>query len=729
MTTMTRKRNAYEAPHTPEIDHCSTAPPFIQAETAFLVPRIDEKELPNPPKSFRIGWRFTMACALIGTVLILICNIIFMIWSSQQPMSTNNNFLLFSGDCTAMKTVDTWVHLTINILSTLLLGASNYTLQILVAPAREDIDAIHALHKSVDIAVPSIGNWTFMTLRKRILFSILVVTSLPLHLVYNSVIFSTNSAIEYRATAVSSDFLQHNPTATPWNDAILQNTTFYNVTQLRANSSIDHISFAKASVNQFWHDANNGSFTTMDSDHCYDAVSNIYESTYSNVILFTNFSSRDKSLLSSYRSNSTDLSSTPYKFGKQYWCNQIECSGLPDDGWVIPYPLSDDGPRSYNVAQVTSCSVQQGLRHCTVELIPKLLTIVMICNFLKGVVLAYILISNVCSEPLLTLGDAIASLLEISDKYTDYQGGLSAIDTGRNLVLDISRGSVLDKNMYGWRQPYRRYISSVPLLRWMATLQICFNCCTLGLGLILAFNTPQRYSNEGVETTFRQQWQAGFGALSRDLFYQPHIFSDSTNAVIANAIIANTPQLVLSLVYITCNGLFTYMCVSAEWAGYVQEKKRGLRVTNPAGQQRKTYQLSLPFRISIPLLVMSSTLHWLLSQSIYVVRLDFFTAEGTKSDNAINGIAWSPLVLTIFVAATVVLLLVLLAFSLRKFPPGIPIVSGSSWAISAGCHAIKPGESLQKLSYGVISDLGNDKYHVGFSSGIVRPLAPGEHYR
>ncbi|CAF9921720.1 MAG: hypothetical protein GOMPHAMPRED_002373 [Gomphillus americanus] len=719
MSTITRKKIAYEALPTPGVDHCSTA------ETPFLLPHIDDKGLPKPPTSFRIGWRFTMACSLVATVFTFACNIIVMIWSSQQSRSINDNFLLFSGDCATVKTIDTWAHLAINILSTLLLGASNHTLQVLVAPTREDVDATHALHKSVDIAVPSITNWTFMTLQKRILFLIVVITSLPLHLIFNSVIFSTDSAIEYQATVVSSDFLQHNPTAAPWNDGMFQNTTFYDIPE-----DGDHIYLAKATVYQLWHDANSNLFTTIEPDHCRDITLNIFKSTYSNIILFTDFSSPNRSLISSYRLIPSQENSIPCALPKDAW--SCMPSGIPDEEWLLPYQIFKDPYANNGAAQVTSCSIQQGQRHCTVELIPKLLAIVMVCNFLKGAALTYVLVSSIISEPLLTLGDAIASFLEISDKYTNHQGGLSTVDTRRSLVPDRHRGSAVDENMNGWWQPYRRYFSSVSPLRWMATLQLFFSYCSLGLGMILAFYGPYHASfswKPKTRTNFSQQWQAGFGALFSDLFYQPQIFSDPTNVLIANAIIANTPQLVLSLAYITCNGLFTCMCVSAEWAGYAQEKKRGLRVTNPAGQQRRSYWLSLPFKISIPLLIMSGALHWLLSQTIYVVRLDFFTAEGTKSNDAINGIGWAPLMLVIFLAAAGVLLLVLLAFSLQKFPPGIPIVSGNSWAISAGCHAIKSGESLQKLGYGVISELGDDKYHVGFSSGNVRPLVPGEHYR
>lgn len=44
------------------------------------------------------------------------------------------------------------------------------------------------------------------------------------------------------------------------------------------------------------------------------------------------------------------------------------------------------------------------------------------------------------------------------------------------------------------------------------------------------------------------------------------------------------------------------------------ELRKGLRVTQPHGYQRSSYFLQLPYRWSLPLIVISGTLHWLLSR-------------------------------------------------------------------------------------------------------------------
>lgn len=82
-------------------------------------------------------------------------------------------------------------------------------------------------------------------------------------------------------------------------------------------------------------------------------------------------------------------------------------------------------------------------------------------------------------------------------------------------------------------------------------------------------------------------------------------------------IVANAPQLILSICYLAYNGLFTRMLSEFEWSSF-SVRYASLRVTHKKGQQRSTYRLQLPYRWSIPLLAVSILLHWLYSNCIYV---------------------------------------------------------------------------------------------------------------
>jgi hypothetical protein len=84
------------------------------------------------------------------------------------------------------------------------------------------------------------------------------------------------------------------------------------------------------------------------------------------------------------------------------------------------------------------------------------------------------------------------------------------------------------------------------------------------------------------------------------------------------SILANLPQLILSTCYLAYNGLLTRIFSEFEWASYSQAYT-SLRVTQRKGEQLSTYRLQLPLRWSIPLLVISTLLHWLFSNCLYII--------------------------------------------------------------------------------------------------------------
>ena len=73
-------------------------------------------------------------------------------------------------------------HLGINVVSSLLLGASNVAMQCLVAPSRNDVDAAHRIGLSLDIGVNGFKNWQSMSSLRRYLWIVLIASTLPLHL-------------------------------------------------------------------------------------------------------------------------------------------------------------------------------------------------------------------------------------------------------------------------------------------------------------------------------------------------------------------------------------------------------------------------------------------------------------------------------------------------------------------------------------------------------------------
>lgn len=84
--------------------------------------------------------------------------------------------------CAMSKKYSTWLHLVINVLSTLLLGASNYCMQFLSAPTRLEVDAAHRKGSWLDVGIPSVSNLKTVSRQKVIVWLLIAFSSLPLHL-------------------------------------------------------------------------------------------------------------------------------------------------------------------------------------------------------------------------------------------------------------------------------------------------------------------------------------------------------------------------------------------------------------------------------------------------------------------------------------------------------------------------------------------------------------------
>jgi hypothetical protein len=126
------------------------------------------------------GWRFGVLNFAIWTLLVGSLNLAITIWGTIA--SNENQGLLRAGDCDQIKRVNTGIHLLINVFSTVLLGGSNYCMQCLSAPTRKEIDRAHAAGTWLDIGIPSFRNLRCIRRRRVALWSLLGLSSLPLHL-------------------------------------------------------------------------------------------------------------------------------------------------------------------------------------------------------------------------------------------------------------------------------------------------------------------------------------------------------------------------------------------------------------------------------------------------------------------------------------------------------------------------------------------------------------------
>ena len=205
--------------------------------------------------------------------------------------------------------------------------------------------------------------------------------------------------------------------------------------------------------------------------------------------------------------------------------------------------------------------------------------------------------------------------------------------------------------------------------------------------------------------------------------------------ILENVIVANSPQVIISLVYFSYNGTITSMLLAHEWSGFFGRSK-SLRVSSRRhGQQRSTYFLQLPYRYALPLLGFSVLLHWLASQSLAVVSVElysmfgvhdstgycdhkssqFSTLDGGHLDifcgNDFITLSYAPLGILLSLIVAVVLTTGLFLLGRKKLSP-MPVVGSCSAAIAASCHA-RPSEQApweKLLRWGAFAQ-GDDHQH------------------
>lgn len=140
------------------------------------------------------GWRkgaFVNTILVFLVLLVLIISHIYLWTTSGDPFGYH---IIHSGRCAgnSVGRLNTLLHLIINILSTLVLASTNFFMQVLNAPSRAELDNAHEKGSWLDIGVPSPRNAFRVCRFKTIMWLLFFLSSIPIHLLFNSAIFSTD---------------------------------------------------------------------------------------------------------------------------------------------------------------------------------------------------------------------------------------------------------------------------------------------------------------------------------------------------------------------------------------------------------------------------------------------------------------------------------------------------------------------------------------------------------
>jgi hypothetical protein len=117
------------------------------------------------------------------SAFVLLCNIALVIIGLKRSGYDEDGIAtLLEDDEATITRWNTFAHVAINALSTVLLSMSNYTMQVLNSPTRQEVDKAHKRGKWLDIGLLSLHNLRIISRKRAILCLIMALSSMPLHL-------------------------------------------------------------------------------------------------------------------------------------------------------------------------------------------------------------------------------------------------------------------------------------------------------------------------------------------------------------------------------------------------------------------------------------------------------------------------------------------------------------------------------------------------------------------
>ncbi|KAF2649839.1 hypothetical protein K491DRAFT_167900 [Lophiostoma macrostomum CBS 122681] len=633
------------------------------------------------------GWRGGIAGFTILASIVLILNISALIWTATH-LDDGNYATLTVGSYKSISNLSGRIHFGMNILSMALLAGSNYCMQCLSSPTRAEVDAAHARGSYVNIGALSWRNVLTSRKRRICLLSLLTLSSIVMHPVYDTSLLMTTALQKYTSTLVTSDYkiwsqvdydqLQHEPA--------------FRVSH--ANGLADRLRYIQdiIATDQIWDSS------LWDNISASDCVKYKTLQTDRSTLLIVLNGTPEQIYLNQ------DARLAPYR--SIDYTNLLQ--GYLRYDLYPAYPAREKGWASTSKWQsrISYCLSRKVPGRCRLQIHLWLLLAATLLNAMKlGCLL--LTLKEQQETPLITTGDAIASFLRSPCLHTAGKSLLTQEEIVRELKerQDNTEDDATSTMKRFETRPVR-YHHAISASRWMVYIS--------SFVLILAFAV---YQYHGISNLFRDtnpdfdlrsSWKAGLGNLDDNSltdmtfcdFGLPTPIKQSsqesekwlkcriTYGGVSAMVIANLPQLSVSAMYLSFNHQLTLMVQLRDWAS-LASRRQALRVSNPepASDQVSTYWLSLPYLYSIPLLLAGVLLGWLVSQTLFIVRYALFD-ELSADDVPDVGytMGYSAIALVCLFIFGLVILGVSVAVGCCKCSPGMPLGPSNSLVIAAACH-------------------------------------------
>ncbi|PUU77977.1 hypothetical protein B9Z19DRAFT_1143995 [Tuber borchii] len=571
----------------------------------------------------------------------------------------------------------------------------------------------------MDIGVPSVRNLFRIKRERRWLWIAIGLTSIPLHLLYNSAVYTSLAANDILVTIVANNHFEHRAYSNMTEELVRYFSALPPTREMRYG--YPDIQLFRGVLDGY--DASTNTYEDLTLSECTKLCNTDFLSNRRNLFLITKRGSAtflNKTLLNIINVRSEGISPSSWMFMSHsggitgvYRATSPGCSsnelmsnvtsGLP---WLVKLGTRED-------VEITGCTSERTTEKCKVQFSLGIMIVVICCNLVKACCMVMAVVRS--REPtLVTLGDAVDSFLEIPDTTTM---GICFADR-RFIEREWRRGWRTGPRQ--WKQKgVQRWWTSVSKTRWITCNFFC-SITIIVAGMLLSWGME----NDGNywSTDIKSMWAKGLGKVN-----SVSLVAIAPKNITQAILLANLPQTILSFLYLTYNSLFTCMLSGHEWSLF-SHHHRTLRVTSPRPGQRFTYWLQIPYTYAIPLMTLSGLLHWLTSQSIFLARVEISDPLGKETTTTVNTVGYSCIAIIFVLPLGILALLTAAGMGYKPFAAETTTVSSCSAAISAACHAW--GENSEdirgkKVRWGDVGPVPNlGVRHLTFSSeeGVRKPV-------
>jgi len=271
------------------------------------------------------------------------------------------------------------------------------------------------------------------------------------------VVIEISSANNYAGFLVTKDFLDP--------------SSYFDETLQTLSSALDTGSLASAMK------ANISSLTVLDNTQCLKAYDVGYQSAWSNLLIVMDTNTSSSNWLGTRRYTPSVTGPSPQWLCENEWggCDlgelmedtsrwQLQVCEKYSAGGICLDP-SNEATNWVNLLPVKYCLAETAKEHCSLEVLPELLLVVLICNALKIVLFSTVLRLR-SFHPVAIIGDAFSSFLESPDSTTTSLGSITARDAekdGSNFLRH--RSTKIRKRP--WKSARTRWGRAVKLSHWI----------------------------------------------------------------------------------------------------------------------------------------------------------------------------------------------------------------------------------------------------------------------